>query len=247
MPAVGLETRNFIPNFQTTQWSVVRQAIGNDELKASQGLEAICNAYWQPLYTYLRRAGNKPHDAEDLVQGFFEHFIKNNILAATDPSKGKLRHFLLACLRNHASNARDKAGAQKRGADIVTSFDAAVAEDRYQSTEVNEISPDRLFQREWAFTMLGQAMGILQIEFQTAGKGSLFNALRPFLGFGPDPVERYDEISAKIGIPVGTLKSHVHRMRERWKSLLFETVGNTLDNPREEEIRQELRDLQGYV
>jgi RNA polymerase sigma-70 factor (ECF subfamily) len=244
---VRLDTRNFTPHFQTTQWSVIRQAIGNDESKARQGMAAICNAYWQPLYTYLRRAGNKPHDAEDLVQGFFEHFIKNNILAATDPSKGKLRHFLLACLRNHASNARDKAAAQKRGADLVTSFDAAVAEDYYQSTEGNEISPDRLFQREWALTMLGQAMEALQTEFSNAGKGTLFDALRPFLGFGPDPVDRYDEISATIGIPVGTLKSHVHRMRERWKALLFETVGNTLDNPTEEEIREELRDLQGYV
>lgn len=101
-----------MPHFETTQWSVVRKAIGSDELKAHQCLTAICNAYWFPLYTYLRCAGHKAQDAQDLTQGFFEHLIRNKILDSTDPSKGKLRHFLLACLRNHACNERDKTLAQ---------------------------------------------------------------------------------------------------------------------------------------
>jgi RNA polymerase sigma-70 factor (ECF subfamily) len=101
-----------MPHFETTQWSVVRKAIGSDELKAHQCLTAICNAYWLPLCTYLRCAGHKAQDAQDLTQGFFENLIRNKILASTDPSKGKLRHFLLACLRNHACNDRDKMLAQ---------------------------------------------------------------------------------------------------------------------------------------
>jgi RNA polymerase sigma-70 factor (ECF subfamily) len=241
------DTRITIPHFQTTQWSVIRQALGTDEAKASQGLAAICNTYWYPLYTYLRRSGYKPQDAEDLTQGFFEHLIKNNILAATDPSKGRLRHFLLACLRNHASNERDKANAKKRGATLLSSFDAISAEERYSAAEADDLPPDRLFQREWALSMLGQAMDALQVEFHAAGKGELFDALRPFLGFGPDPADHYEAISTRLGIPAGTLKSHVHRMRDRWRALLFEIVGSTLDNPTEEEIRHELRELQGYV
>jgi len=241
------DTRITVPNFQTTQWSVVRKAIGTDEAKASQGLAAICNTYWYPLYTYLRRSGYKPQDAEDLTQGFFEHLIKNNILASTDPSKGRLRHFLLACLRNHASNERDKANAKKRGASLLSSFDAISAEERYSAAEADELPPDRLFQREWALAMLGQAMDALQAEFHAAGKGELFESLRPFLGFGPEPTDRYEEISTRLGIPAGTLKSHVHRMRDRWRALLFEIVASTLDNPTEDEIRHELRDLQGYV
>jgi RNA polymerase sigma factor (sigma-70 family) len=241
------DTRITEPHFQTTRWSVVRMAIGSDERLAQEGLAAICNTYWYPLYTFLRRSGHKPQDAEDLAQSFFGHLIKNNILASTDPSKGKLRHFLLACLRNHASNERDKANAQKRGATLLTSFDSVTAEERYQAGGCNDLSPDRLFQREWALAMLGRAMDTLNAEFRDAGKAELFESLRPFLGFGPEPLNRYEEISARLGIPAGTLKSHVHRMRDRWREILFEIVGDTLDNPTEEEIRSELRDLQGYV
>lgn len=241
------DTRVSIPHFQTTQWSVVRQALGTDEAKARAGLAAICNSYWYPLYTYLRKSGHKPQDAEDLTQGFFEHLIKNNILASTDPSKGRLRHFLLACLRNHSSNEREKANAKKRGSSLLTSFDAISAEERYAAAGTDDLPPDRLFQREWALTMLSQAMDALQAEFHAAGKGELFEALRPFLGFGPEPTDRYEEISTRLEIPAGTLKSHVHRMRDRWRGILFEIVGSTLDNPTEEEIRNELRDLQGYV
>jgi len=102
-----------MPHFETTQWSVVRKAIGSDELKAHQCLTAICNGYWLPLYTYLRCAGHKAQDAQDLTQGFFEHLIRNKIFDSTDPSKGKLRHFLLACLRDHVFNERDKMLAQR--------------------------------------------------------------------------------------------------------------------------------------
>lgn len=241
------DTRVSIPGFRTTQWSVVRKAIDGNEIKAQEGLTAICNTYWYPLYTFLRRSGQKPEDAEDLAQSFFERLIKKKILVSADSSKGKLRHFLIACLRNHVSDERDKGSAMKRGAALVSSFDALSAEERYKLESSDHLSPDRLFQREWSLSMLGIALEALEIEFRDAGKGDLFRELRPFLGFGPEPSDRYGEISARLGVATGTLKSHVHRMRERWSELLFEIVGSSLDNPTEEDIRNELRELQGYV
>lgn len=232
--------------FKTTHWSIVRQALDLDEDTARQALAALCDTYWYPLYAYIRRSGVKPHDAEDLTQSFFCRLLKSNFLASADPAKGKLRSFLLACLRNHLADERDHALAQKRGA-LLVSFDPDLAEERYRNEAGDDLAPDRLFQRRWALSMLEHTMELLALEFRDAGREKVFAALRPFLGFGPEPEKSYEEISRSLGIPVGTLKNQVHRLRDRWCEMLFEQVGMTLDDPTPENIRRELEDLQGYV
>ena len=233
--------------FQTTHWSVVRQAVGSDDSLARKALAALCDAYWYPLYAYIRRSGKTPHDAEDLTQGFFAHLLDHQILAAADPDKGKLRTFLLACTRNYLADQRDRAMAQKRGAAVLVSFNPEWAEERYTAEPVDDLSPDRLFQRRWAMTVLEYSLQLLGEEFTTAGKPEVFTALRPFLGFGPESEKRYDEIADTLGIAVGTLKNQVFRMRERWRELLFEQVAITLNNPTQEEIQDELKELLSCV
>jgi DNA-directed RNA polymerase specialized sigma24 family protein len=188
-------------SFQTTRWSVVRRAVGTDDAKAAQALAALCEGYWYPLYAYVRRSGYSPHDAEDLTQGFFARLLEKNVLAAADPEKGKLRTFLLACARHFLADERDRAQAMKRGAGLLTSFDAAVAEERYAAEPADNLSPDRLFQRRWALTILEYSLELLAEEFATQGKAEVFEALRPFLGFGADPAQRYEEIAAAMGPP----------------------------------------------
>lgn len=230
-------------SFQTTRWSVVRRALGADDAQAALALAALCEAYWYPLYAYIRRSGKSPHDAEDLTQGFFARMLERGILASADPDKGKLRTFLLSCIRNYLADEHDRAMAQKRGVAMPATFDPGRAEERYASEAVDDLTPDRLFQRRWALTVLDYTLQSLSDDFTAQGKAPLFQALRPFLGFGPEPEDCYDQISARLGIPVGTLKNEVFRLRQRWRRRLFEQVGMTLENPTPENIKDELREL----
>jgi DNA-directed RNA polymerase specialized sigma24 family protein len=234
-------------SFRTTRWSVVRRAVGSNDATAPEALAFFCEAYWYPLYAYVRRSGHGPHDAEDLTQGFFARLLEKNVLAAADPGKGKLRTFLLACAEHFLADQRDRAMAKKRGADLLTSFDAAKAEERYCAEPADDLSPDRLFQRRWALTILEYSLELLAEEFAAQGKAELFETLRPFLGFGADPAQRYEEIAAEMGAPVGTLKNQVFRLRKRWRELLFEQVALTLEEPTPDEIRGELSELLSCV
>lgn len=233
--------------FQTTRWSVVRLAVGKDDAQARQAVAELCEAYWYPIYAYVRRSGKSPHDAEDLTQGFFARLLARDILAAANPDKGKLRTFLLTCARNFLSDehARDMAG--KRGAKLLTSFDAAAAEGRYVKEPADDLTPDRLFQRRWAITVLDFSLQTLAAEFSAQGKAELFAAMRPFLGFGTEPERRYEEVATTLGMALGTVKSHVFRLRQRWREILFEHVAATLADPTPEEIKAELAELLGCV
>ena len=234
-------------SFQTTQWSMVRRAAGLDDAAASVALGALCERCWYPIYAFFRRSGKSPHDAEDFTQGFFAGFLQKALFADADPARGRLRTFLLSCARNFLLDEHDRANARRRGAGLVTSFDAGDAEHRYAADAANDLSPDRLFQRRWAISVLDQSLRLLGDEYAAQGKADLFTALRPFLGFGPNSERRYEELSPALGTPVGTLKNHVFRLRARWRELLFEQVGATLDNPTPDEIKAELAELIGCV
>lgn len=233
--------------FRTTQWSAVRLAVGADDAKARVALAELCGVYWYPLYAFIRRSGKSPHDAEDLTQGFFARLVEKGLLASADPAKGKLRTFLLACLQHYLLDEHDRTQAQKRGGGALVNFDSASAEERYAAEPVDEVSPDRLFQRRWALTILEQTLERLGEEMAARGKAELFAALRPFLGFGTGAAKSYEELSPELGIPVGTLKNHVFRLRERWKETLFEEVGGTLRDPTPTDIRGELAELLGCL
>lgn len=233
--------------FQTTRWSVVRHAVGTDDTQARQAIAELCEAYWYPLYAYMRRSGKSPHDAEDCTQSFFARLLEREILAAANPDKGKLRTFLLTCARNFLADEHDRAMAQKRGAKLLTCFDSTAAEGRYEREPSDDMSPDRLFQRQWAITVLEFSLQTLAAEFSAQRKEKLFGMLRPFLGFGTEPERRYEEVAASLGMAMGTVKSHVFRLRQRWREILFEQVGATLADPTPEEIKAELAELLGCI
>jgi RNA polymerase sigma-70 factor (ECF subfamily) len=231
--------------FQTTRWTVVRRAAGSDEAAAREALAVLCDGYWYPIYAFMRRSGKSPHDAEDLTQGVFARLLENNLFAAADPEKGKFRTFLLSCARNFMADAHDRESAQKRGAALTTSFDTAEAEERYAIEPVDDMTPDRLFQRRWAMSLVDQTLQALAAEYGSQNKSQLFAALRPLLGFGTGVKKSYKELVVELGMPLGTLQNHVFRMRERWRELLFERVAETLHEPTPEQIRAELSELLG--
>ena len=233
----------FPDSFHTTRWTVVRQAANDADPAARQALATLCETYWYPVYAFIRRSGKSAHDAEDLTQGFFARLLEKHILAAADPAKGTLRAFLLTCARRYLADDHDRAMAQKRGAAVLVSFDPARAEETYATEPVDHLAPDRLYQRRWALTILDHSFDLLRAEYTADGKAEIFDTLRPFLGFGPDPEKRYEEIAATTGTPVATLKTRVFRLRQRWRELLFEQVSATLDTPDEAEIKAELGEL----
>jgi RNA polymerase sigma-70 factor (ECF subfamily) len=234
-------------SFQTTHWSVVRRAVGGDDAAARQALAALCAGYWYPIYAFIRRSGKGPHDAEDLTQGFFARLVEKAMLASADPAKGRLRTFFLSCVRHYLADEQDRAAAQKRGATKLVSFDAVEAEERYAIEPVDDLTPDRLFQRRWALALLDQTLQTLGGEFAAQNKSALFTTLRPFLGFSPGKLKSYEELAPELGVPIGTLKNQVFRMRNRWRDLLLEQVSATLDDPTPEGIRAEVSELLGCV
>lgn len=230
-------------SFQTTRWSLVQRANGDIDDEALQALAALCDSYWYPVYAYIRRSGHGAHDAEDLTQGFFARLLEKGTLAHADPAKGRLRTFLLTCVRNYLHNEHERASAQRRGAHLLTSFDAGWAEERFASEPADDLSPDRLYQRRWALTLLEFTLQVLEQEYSADGKRELFAALRPCLGFTKEKTPNYADLATRLGCTESTVKSHVFRLRQRWREILFRQVSVTLDDPTSDEIKGELGEL----
>jgi RNA polymerase sigma-70 factor (ECF subfamily) len=211
------------PRFAQTQWSLVRKAAGTDS-SARLALEKLCQAYWYPLYAFVRRTGSSPHDAEDATQGFFLHLIDKGALAKVDQELGTFRSFLLAALKNFMSHEREKANAQKRGGgQTPVALDAHSAEERYALEPKDSLSPDRLYDRRWALTLLERTQLRLRHEYLAGGKGELFDTL------------------ARLGMTEGALKTAVHRLRDRYRATLRSEVAETVADPAD--IEEELRFL----
>jgi len=227
--------------FATTHWSVVLAARETDAPQAAAALEKLCRTYWYPLYAYLRRRGYGEHDAQDLTQGFFAHLFERDWLHGVARDKGRFRSFLLASLNYFLADQRDRANAQKRGGGQPTiSFDAREAEERYRLEPVDERSPDKLFERRWAMTLLDQVLARLGQEFADAGKRELFNRLQPFLVEGTGE-KTYAETAREGGMTEEALKKAVQRMRRRYHQLFREEIAQTVASP--EEVEEELRHL----
>jgi RNA polymerase sigma-70 factor (ECF subfamily) len=161
-------------SFQTTCRSIVRQAASSADPAARQAIATLCEAYWYPVLAFIRRSGKGAHDAEDLTQGFFARLLEKGILAKADPTKGKLRSFLLTCVRNFAADEHAREMAVKCDAGVIVSFNPACAEESYTAEPVDDLTPDRLFQRRWALTVLDFFFQLLREEFAAAGKAAVF-------------------------------------------------------------------------
>lgn len=229
--------------FQTTRWSLVHRANGDVDEEARAALAALCDSYWYPIYAYIRRSGRGAHDAEDLTQGFFARLLEKDILAAADPAKGKLRTFLLTCVRNYLHNEHARASAERRGAHLLTSFNQDWAEERYATEPADDLTPDRLYQRRWALTLLEFTLQLLGEEYAADGKGDLFTALRPCLGFSKEKTPNYSDLATRLGSSESAVKTQVFRLRQRWREILFQQVSLTLDDPTSDEIKGELSEL----
>ena len=226
--------------FVTTHWSVVLTAGRNDTTRARAALENLCQTYWHPLYAYVRRRGHSSEDAQDLTQAFFARLLERNAVAAVAPEKGRFRSFLLASLNHFLSDEWDKARAQKRGGGKVISLDLQSAETRLGEIPVENFTPEKAFEHRWAITLLEQVYQRLGEEYRAEGKGTLFNALRATLA-GASDAAPYAELARQLDMTEGAVKVAVHRLRQRYRGLLRDTIADTVSGP--DEVEDELRYL----
>jgi len=227
--------------FATTHWSMVVSAGRDDGPESREALEKLCESYWIPLYSYVRRCGHGQDDAQDLTQEFFARIIANNRIARADQQKGRFRSFLLTALKNFLSDEWDKTKALKRGGGIQfvpMQFDTGEAV--YVQEPVDSTTPEQIFERRWALTLLDRVLARLSSEYASTGKTELFAALSPCL-VGERTSQPYAELAFKLGTTENTIKSAVHRLRNRYRLILREEIGNTVSS--EQDIDDELRYL----
>ena len=231
--------------FVSTRWTVVLAA-GDSRLSSVQAhnaLSELCGIYWKPLYLFLRREGIGAEDAQDLTQGFFAELIRDRFYLRADREKGSFRSFLLGALKHFVADARDREQAQKRGGGKIREpFDeATISEAENQVTRNERWQSDRVYDREWAETLLRQALARLAQECAFAGKATLFEALKPHLSSDGEEIVPYDELSARMRRPAATLRKDAERLRARYGEILREEVCGTVTDPAE--VDEELRYL----
>jgi RNA polymerase sigma factor (sigma-70 family) len=229
--------------FATTQWTVVLAAGQKRSRQAEQALEELCRTYWYPLYAYVRRRGLTHEDAEDIVQAFFARLLEKNYLEGLSSEKGKFRSFLLASIKNFLANEWRRAGRLKRGAGVAPlSLDWQSGDTRYQIDPPDQCSPDKLFDRAWAVTLLERVIARLRDECVKEGKLKQFEELKPFLMLGKKAIP-YDRAAAALGMTEGTVRVAVHRLRREYRRLLREEITGTLSDPAQ--VDEEMRALFG--
>jgi RNA polymerase sigma factor (sigma-70 family) len=223
--------------FATTHWSVVVRAGNSRSPEAAAAMERLCQTYWYPLYAFVRRKGHGHEDASDLTQAYFGKFLEKRYLKTVDAGLGKFRTFLLTSMTNFLANEWDRSQAQKRGGGERTiSLDGTSAEERYKLEPVEESTPETLFDRRWARTVLAVVLERLAVETEE----KRFEALKGFLLEEKGAVS-YEAAAAQLGVSVPAITSAIHRMRGRFRALFYEEIANTVENP--DDVEGELRHL----
>jgi RNA polymerase sigma-70 factor (ECF subfamily) len=243
LAANGCRQSDFFPS---TQWSVVLAAGRNlaEPEMAQAALGELCQSYWTPLYSFVRSRGYTVHDAQDLTQSFFAHLIEHRIYTRVDRQKGRFRWFLLASAKNFLVNASERERTLKRGGgqSFLPLHEQEIdnAESLFQShgSAGNE---DQIFDRSWAEALITMGMERLSADYKHESKEELFNELKIFLTGSAEPLPTYSELAHRLRIAESTLRSHVTRLRARYREVLRAEVRKTVDT--EAEVDEELHEL----
>ena len=230
--------------FAATRWSVVLAAAGPTDSQAQRALAELCQNYWYPLYAFVRRSGYAAEDAQDLTQEFFARLLEKNYLTQADPQRGRFRTFLLTTLKHFLINEWNRTHAQKRGGGrTVVQIEALDAERRYGVVPADEMSPDRLFDRQWAMTVLDQAITTLRREYADVRKAALFEALKDVLTGQAE--SSYARLAKELSTSEAAIKMALHRLRRRYRAVLRQQIAQTVASPDqiEEEVNELLKSL----
>ena len=232
------------PAFATTHWSVVVEAQGESPA-AQEALEKLCRTYWRPIYSFLRRQGIGPAEAEDLTQGFFASLLQHRNLNAVRKEQGRLRSYLLGALKYFLGEERRRAMTIKRGkGQRLIPLEELRADERFAMEPADPVTADLIYERRWASTVLERALNLLKDEYHRAGNAALFDSLKQLLPGEPDaPPQKH--IAAQLGMTENAVRQAFYRFRQRYQSLLREEIAHTVANPGD--IEDELRHLIAIV
>src|SRR6516165_2558126 len=227
--------------FASTRWSLVLAAGRGDAPEAQSALAALCQIYWYPLYAYVRRSGHPADEARDLTQEFFARLLEKHYLRVADPERGRFRSFVLTAFKRFLSKERQRARALKRGGGRrMLSLDFEQGESRFRLEPTTDVTPETLYERRWALTLLDRVMARLRVEFEGAGKRDDFDRLKVFLT-GEAAAPSHREVAAELGTTEGAVKVAVHRLRRRFRDLVLAEIAQTVTAP--EDAEEELRHL----
>jgi RNA polymerase sigma-70 factor (ECF subfamily) len=227
-------------SFATTRWTLILSAADASSPAQDDALATLCEAYWHPVYAFIRRSGRNPDDARDLTQLFFVRVLEKGFFKEADRSRGRFRSFLFSSVRHFLANQHDWAVAQKRGGGApILSLEFDDGERRYSLEPADDVTPERTYERTWATTVLETAMARVQAKYGETGRGDLFARLKPYLT-GDEP-ESYAELAKAGGGNPGQLRVAVHRLRRDYGRALREVIADTVETP--EDVDEELRHL----
>ena len=234
------------PGFSTTSWTLIRIAAGNPTPDSREALAGLCQKYWHPVYAFIRRRGYARDESEDLTQGFFTLLIERNYLLDADSKRGRFRSFLLGAVQHFLANEWDRANAVKRGGNqiAVSIDDMAEAEAGHALPAMQQATPESLYERRWALSLLENVALKLRKEFEDAGKAGEFDKLSVFLNKDSRP-SRYDALAQEMCMSAGALRMSVYRMRQRYRRLLRAEIAESVSEPGE--IDEELRFLSSIL
>ena len=225
--------------FATTSWSIVVKAGEDSSPEQHQALETLCQSYWYPLYAYLRKSHSRA-EAEDITQSFFVDLLENHRLEMVDRQRGRFRSFLLVSLSNFRSNwIRSQKTLKRGGGKSIISIDFARADRRFAVEPIDQLTPERLFERSWAMTLLERAMAELEKQYASSDKQEIYLTLRIYLN---DQAEvPYSEVAKRLGMTVDAVRVAVHRLRRRCGDLVRHEIAQTVAD--QDDIDDELRAL----
>jgi len=227
--------------FASTRWSLVAQAAGTDPALAHQALTTLCQIYWYPIYAYARHQVPRADDAQDMTQAFFAQLLEKDYIGAADRTRGRFRSFLRTAFDHFLSKERERAGAQKRGGGRpLFPLDFESGEHRFSREPADHATPERLFERRWALTLLEQALARLRDELTDAGKEHVFENLKNVLA-ADGHAEPYAAIAQRLGMTEQAVRVAVHRLRRRYAELLRAEIALTVSS--DDEIEDELQSL----
>lgn len=234
-------------SFQTTHWTLVLRAGQAESTEsAQQALSAFCEAYWPPLYAFLRHRGYASTDAQDLAQAFFARLLEQNTLSHADQEKGRLRTFLLGSLQNFLINEHDRARALKRGGGHqILSFDEHLPEAEAAMLATAHLNDVNCYDLTWASNVVTRAWQHLHEVFAAEGKAQWLDELKPFVAGGTTTPPNQEEVAARLGVPIATLRTWLSRLRQRYRDSLRAEVASTVSDPAD--VDEELRYLYGIL
>jgi RNA polymerase sigma factor (sigma-70 family) len=240
------EDRTVAGQFPQTRWSIVQRARSDEPTaETRRALEDICTGYWLPIYAFIRRTGVRPVEAEELTQEFLMRLAQGEFLDHADRERGKLRTFLLGCVKHFLSNQRRTANRLKRGGGVApVSIDQAVAEHGYAAEPTDDLTPDAVFERRWAKSLMEQVMAALAAEMEGEGKRALYDALLPFTHLEAKPAT-LAETADKLGMNEAAVKMAISRLRHRLRDRLREAVAETLGP--EDDLEAEMMHLRSLL